>query len=51
MLGIHITVTVAWQRASSCDWTGCAAEISQRVDNNHTDNPRCPCTTMFASYN
>jgi hypothetical protein len=30
MLGIHITVAVAWQRASSGDWTSYAAEISRR---------------------
>jgi hypothetical protein len=31
MLGIHITVAVAWQRASSGDWTNYAAEISRRT--------------------
>jgi hypothetical protein len=30
MLGIHITVATAWQRASSGDWTNYAAEISRR---------------------
>jgi hypothetical protein len=30
MLGIHITVAVAWQRASAGDWTAYAAEISRR---------------------
>jgi hypothetical protein len=30
MLGIHITVAVAWQRASAGDWTSYAAEISRR---------------------
>jgi len=30
MLGIHITVAVAWQRASSGDWTGYAADYSRR---------------------
>ena len=30
MLGIHITVAVAWQRASAGDWTDYAAEISRR---------------------
>ncbi|NJP98894.1 hypothetical protein HCN51_57385, partial [Nonomuraea sp. FMUSA5-5] len=30
MLGIHITVAVAWQRASSGDWTTYAAEVSRR---------------------
>lgn len=30
MLGIHIAVAVAWQRASSGDWTGYAANYSRR---------------------
>jgi hypothetical protein len=30
MLGIHIAVAVAWQRASAGDWTNYAAEISRR---------------------
>jgi hypothetical protein len=30
MLGIHITVAVAWQRACSGDWAAYAAEISRR---------------------
>jgi hypothetical protein len=30
MLGIHITVAVAWQRASSGDWTSYAADVSRR---------------------
>lgn len=30
MLGIHISVAVAWQRASSGDWTGYAADYSRR---------------------
>jgi hypothetical protein len=30
MLGIHITVATAWQRASSGDWTAYAAEVSRR---------------------
>jgi hypothetical protein len=30
MLGIHITVAVAWQRASAGDWTTYAADISRR---------------------
>lgn len=30
MLGIHISVAVAWQRASSGDWTTYAADISRR---------------------
>lgn len=31
MLGIHIAVAVAWQRASSGDWATYAAEISRRA--------------------
>jgi hypothetical protein len=30
MLGIHISVATAWQRASAGDWTAYAAEISRR---------------------
>jgi hypothetical protein len=30
MLGIHIAVAVAWQRASSGDWAAYAAEVSRR---------------------
>ena len=30
MLGIHIAVAVAWQRASSGDWTSYAADVSRR---------------------
>ena len=30
MLGIHIAVAVAWQRASAGDWTNYAAQISRR---------------------
>jgi hypothetical protein len=30
MLGIHITVAVAWQRASAGDWSAYAAEVSRR---------------------
>ncbi len=32
MLGIHISVAVAWQRASSGDWTTYAADVSRRTD-------------------
>jgi len=32
MLGIHISVAVAWQRASSGDWTGYAADIGRRPE-------------------
>lgn len=31
LLGIHIAVAVAWQRASAGDWTAYAAEISRRT--------------------
>lgn len=30
MLGIHITVAVAWQRASAGDWAAYAADVSRR---------------------
>jgi hypothetical protein len=30
MLGVHIKVAVAWQQASSGDWTGYAADLSRR---------------------
>ena len=30
MLGIHITVAVAWQRASNGDWTSYAAQVSRQ---------------------
>ncbi|ACZ87612.1 hypothetical protein [Streptosporangium roseum] len=30
MLGIHITVAIAWQRASTGDWMAYAAEVSRR---------------------
>jgi hypothetical protein len=30
MLGIHISVAVAWQRASAGDWTAYAADVSRR---------------------
>lgn len=33
MLGIHISVAVAWQRASSGDWTDYATEVSRRTGN------------------
>jgi len=32
MLGIHISVAVAWQRASAGDWTAYAADVSRRGD-------------------
>jgi hypothetical protein len=31
LLGIHITVAAAWQRASAGDWAGYAAEVSRRT--------------------
>jgi hypothetical protein len=31
VLGIHISVAVAWQRASGGDWTTYAAEVSRRT--------------------
>ncbi len=31
MLGIHITVATAWQRAAAGDWTTYAAEVSRRT--------------------
>jgi len=31
ILGIHISVATAWQRASSGDWTAYAAEVSRRT--------------------
>jgi len=31
MLGIHIAVAVAWQRASAGDWTSYAADVSRRI--------------------
>jgi hypothetical protein len=39
MLGIHITVAVAWQRASAGDWAAYAAEVSRRKGTGH-DTPR-----------
>ncbi|MFD9664865.1 hypothetical protein ACFWAY_25115 [Rhodococcus sp. NPDC059968] len=40
MLGIHLGVAVAWQRASSGDWATYAAEISRRAPANgrHSDS-------------
>ncbi len=31
LLGIHITVAVAWQRASNGDWAAYAADVSRRA--------------------
>ena len=35
LLGIHISVAVAWQRASSGDWTNYAADYSRRPNTDH----------------
>lgn len=32
MLGVHISVAVAWQRASSGDWAAYAADLNRRAD-------------------
>jgi hypothetical protein len=37
VLGIHISVAVAWQRASSGDWTGYAADVSRRNPSTNVD--------------
>ncbi len=39
MLGIHITVAIAWQRASAGDWMAYAADVSRR-----SAGPPCPAT-------
>ena len=39
MLGIHITVAVAWQRASAGDWTDYAADVARRSHQHNPDNP------------
>ncbi len=36
MLGVHISVAVAWQRASNGDWTAYAADVSRRGDHHTT---------------
>ncbi len=36
MLGVHISVAVAWQRASGGDWTAYAADVSRRDDDDAT---------------
>jgi hypothetical protein len=41
MLGIHITVAVAWQRASAGDWTNYAADYSRR-----DHQPKTPSNTL-----
>jgi hypothetical protein len=32
MLGLHISVAVAWQRAAAGDWTNYAADIARRAN-------------------
>lgn len=39
MLGINISVAVAWQRASAGDWTTYAADYSRRADHHQHHNP------------
>jgi hypothetical protein len=41
MLGIYITVTVAWQRASVGDWAAYAAEVSRRNRASMSSHPDC----------
>ncbi len=42
MLGIHISVAVAWQRASAGDWTNYAADYSRRGDQHKAAPHRVP---------
>jgi hypothetical protein len=43
MLGIHIAVAVAWQRASSGDWTAYAADVARRdAPHDHSGNRKRP---------
>ena len=37
MLGIHIDVAVAWQRASAGDWMTYAADVSRRTQRPATE--------------
>jgi GrpB-like predicted nucleotidyltransferase (UPF0157 family) len=39
MLGIHITVAVAWQRASAGDWAAYAADVSRRSARKERTSP------------
>jgi hypothetical protein len=39
MFGIHITVAVAWQRASAGDWAAYAADVARRPGQHNPDNP------------
>ena len=45
MLGIHISVAVAWQRASGGDWTAYAADVSRRTTHDDHDNGGSPATS------
>ena len=45
MLGIHIAVAVAWQRASSGDWTAYAADYSRRDPTRKQTDDRAPSGT------
>jgi hypothetical protein len=45
MLGIHISVAVKWQRASSGDWTNYAAEVSRRDNYGTPPTPAEPLET------
>jgi hypothetical protein len=38
LLGIHVSVAVAWQRASAGDWLRYAAEVSRRPKQTHSDS-------------
>ena len=40
MLGIPISVAVAWQRASSGDWMTYADDVSRRNEGREDDEPR-----------
>jgi hypothetical protein len=40
MLGFHISVAVAWQRASSGDWMTYAADVSRRNEGRKADDCR-----------
>jgi len=50
LLGIHIGVAVAWQKASAGDWTAYAADYSRRraqhATTAATDTPQRPASTL-----
>ena len=46
MLGIHISVAVAWQRASSGDWMSYAADVSRRREGPGKTPERAPRTLI-----